>query len=477
MKSANFLSLTVAIVAGSLMTMDAQVTLTSLLSFSGTNGATPGNVPEATLVQGRDGNFYGTTIEGGTNGIVGYIGGIGGFGTVFKITTNGTFTILVSFDNTNGSNPQAGLIQASDGNFYGTTQVGPSYLGSIYQMTPAGVLTSFSGANGNEPNGLVQGADGFLYGTTYSGGTNGYGEDGTVFKISTNGAFTSLVSFDDTNGENPQAALVQAADGEFYGTTVNGGTNGGWGTVFEITTNGLLTSLVSFDGTNGADPLSTLVLGLDGALYGTTSAGGVGFAGTPYTGNGTVFKVSTNGQLTILHMFTGFPNDGANPDFNGLAPGSDGSIYGTTFFGGEYANGSVFQISPDGSYTNIYSFDDSIDGIEPYGGLIQGNDGDFYGTTSYGGTNEFGTVFRLTVPLNPPANQITGVHVSGTNVLVTIQSVFAELYQLQYRTSLTSGAWADFSGAPTTGVGGPLTVTNLGGATMNQQFLRFSIIP
>jgi uncharacterized repeat protein (TIGR03803 family) len=238
-----------------------------------------------------------------------------------------------------------------------------------------------------------------------------------------------------------------------------------------------LTSLVSFDGTNGADPLSTLVLGLDGALYGTTSAGGVGFAGTPYTGNGTVFKVSTNGQLTILHMFTGFPNDGANPDFNGLAPGSDGNIYGTTFFGGEYANGSIFRISPDGSYTNIYSFDDSIDGIEPYGGLIQGNDGNFYGTTSYGGTNEFGTVFRLTVPLNPPGNQITGVNVSGTNVLVTIQSVFAELYQLQYRTSLTSGAWADFSGAPATGVGGPLTVTNLGGATMNQQFLRFSIIP
>ena len=119
MKWFNYLGLTVTIVAISLPPMEAQVTLTSLVSFSGTNGATPGNVPEATLIQGRDGNFYGTTLEGGTNGIVGFIGGIGGFGTVFKISTNGAFTSLVSFDNTNGSEIQAGLIQASDGNFYG----------------------------------------------------------------------------------------------------------------------------------------------------------------------------------------------------------------------------------------------------------------------------------------------------------------------------------------------------------------------
>ena len=323
----------------------------------------------------------------------------------------------------------------------------------------------------------MQGADGFLYGTTYSGGTNGYEQDGTVFKITTNGTFTSLVSFDITNGENPQAGLVQAGDGEFYGTTVNGGTNGGWGTVFKVTTNGLLTSLFSFNGTNGAGPLSTLALGPDGALYGTTAGGGVGFDGTPGSGNGTVFKVFPNGQLSTLHVFAGFPDDGDYPAFNGLAPGSDGNIYGTTFYGGEYGNGTVFRISPDGSCTNIYSFDDSTNGILPYGCLVQGNDGNFYGTTAFGGTNDYGTVFRLTIPLNTPANQITGVNVSGTNVLVTIQSVSAEMYQIQYRTSLTSGAWADFQGSSATGIGGPLTVTNINGAIMPQQFYRFSIIP
>src|SRR5581483_11055541 len=156
----------------------AGVTLTNLVSFNGTNGANP----EATLIQGVDGNFYGTTYNGGTNG---------GYGTVFQVTPNGVLTTLVSFNNTNGANPSAALVQGTDGNFYGTAS---------------------------------------------NGGTNG--NYGTVFQVTANGALTTLVSFNNTNGANPSAALVQGTDGNFYGTTSNGGTNGGYGTVFQMTPNG-----------------------------------------------------------------------------------------------------------------------------------------------------------------------------------------------------------------------------------------------
>ena len=184
-----------------------------------------------------------------------------------------TFTLLYSFDLTDGADPWAGLVQATDGNFYGTTyQGGANGAGTVFKITAGGVLTtlhSFDGTDGADPfAGLVQATDGSFYGTTYYGGAgSGYG---TVFKITAGGVLTRLHSFDSTDGANPHAELVQATDGNFYGTTYNGGANAA-GTVFKITAGGVLTTLHRFDFTDGAYPRARLVQATDGSFYGTTS--------------------------------------------------------------------------------------------------------------------------------------------------------------------------------------------------------------
>jgi uncharacterized repeat protein (TIGR03803 family) len=457
--------------SGTVFKITTNGALISLYSFT---GGTDGANPRAGLVQGSDGNFYGTTYQGGTNGD----------GTVFKITTNGAFTSLYSFTGTNdGANPRAGLVQGSDGNFYGTTVGG----GMVFQMTPAGVLTTlFSGSGylprsalvqgsdgnfygtthsyptiglkiydgnvfkistngvltilysfgfvgnyGADPNGLVQGSDGYFYGTTRAGGT---WHAGTVFKITTNGALTSLHSFTGGNGGwgwGPSAGLVQGSDGNFYGTTSSGGTNGN-GTVFKITTNGALTSLYSFTGTNdGGSPVAALVQGSDGNFYGTTEYGGT-------NGDGTVFKISTNGAFTSLYSFTD-GTDGANPQA-GLVQGRDGYLYGTTSAGGTNDYGTVFKISTNGAFNSLYSFTGATDGASPQAGLVQGSDGNFYGTTPNGGQGGVGTVFRLTIV--PPALTIIP---SGANVILTWPTD-ATGFTLQSTTNLASPAWITVTG-------------------------------
>ena len=277
----------------------AAVVLTTLHLFTGTND---GANPQAGLAQGSDGYFYGTTTKGGgTNGV-----GYGGYGTVFKISTNGELTTLYSFGtitNANGvaldgADPVAGLVQGSDGYFYGTTEGGGTNgveyggYGTVFKISTTGALTSFySFTGGNDSahpqTGLVQGSDGSFYGTTSAGGTNG---DGTVFKISTTGTLTTLHSFGGTDGEFPDAGLVQGSDGYFFGTTC-GASDGGIvdpffpepGTVFKISANGALTSLYSFTGGSaGANPQAGLVQGSDGSFYGTTFSGGLGGAGTVF---------------------------------------------------------------------------------------------------------------------------------------------------------------------------------------------------
>jgi uncharacterized repeat protein (TIGR03803 family) len=243
------------------------------------------------LVAGADGSFYGTTPQQGPNGS----------GTVFRITTNGVLTTLVSFNNTNGAFPDDGLMLGQDGNFYGTTANGGSHVaGTVFRMTPAGALTtlfSFNNTNGANPfGGLVQGSDGLLYGTTAFGGTNL--SFGTLFKITTNGVLTTLFNFHFTDGEEPSSKMIRAPDGSLYGTTPFGGSlptdpiGADLGTVFRITTNGLFTVLLQFDGTNGANPGASLALGPDGNLYGSTENGGPG-------GGGTLFRI------VLAPLFTG----------------------------------------------------------------------------------------------------------------------------------------------------------------------------
>jgi len=320
------------------------VLFTSLYSFTGGND---GAIPMAALVQGSDGFFYDTTFNGGTNGV----------GTVFKINSNGVLTSLYSFTNGNeGANPQAGLVQGSDGNFYGTTSLGgTNSAGTVFKISTNGALTSYMFTSvtgvyhGAEPvAGLVQGSDGNFYGTTEVGAASGCG---TVFKISTNGALTNLYSFYGGNdGSEPVAGLAKDSNGFFYGTTSKGGTNGA-GTVFKISTNGALTSLYSFTGGNdGYLPYAGLVPDGHGYFYGTTFYGGT-------NGAGIVFKISTNGALTSLYSFTG-GNDGSRP--NGLVQGSDGGFYGTTATGGTNGYGTVFKLTIAPQLTITYSSNRAI---------------------------------------------------------------------------------------------------------------------
>jgi uncharacterized repeat protein (TIGR03803 family) len=246
------------------------------------------------LIQGVDGNFYGTTLEGGANS----------FGAVFRTTVSGALTGIYEFtDGNDGAYPYAGVIQGTDGKFYGTAFEGGAFgHGTVYSLTTNGTLTtlvSFNYTDGGYPQaGVIQGADGRLYGTTFDGGTNGYG---TVFCVTTNGTLTTLFSFSSTNGASPAGALLQANDGNLYGTASSGGL-GGQGSVFKLTTNGVLTTLLWFDGLNGARPQGTLIQATNGCLYGTTSFGGTGFNPSAGGGFGTVFQVIV--PVFITNPFT-----------------------------------------------------------------------------------------------------------------------------------------------------------------------------
>jgi uncharacterized repeat protein (TIGR03803 family) len=377
--------------------------LTTLHSFSGTDGS----FPYAGLVQGTDSNFYGTTQSGGTSSS----------GTVFRISPSGNFTNLYSFSGPDGATPSAGLVQGNFGYLYGTTEYGGiDRIGTIFQISPTGSfasLHSFNGSDGAYPAGggaLVLGSDGYFYGTTTAGGTNSC-DCGTVFKMLPTGILIWSYSFTGSpGGANPYDGLVQGSDSNFYGTTYAGGTNG-VGTVFRISPLGSLTNLYTFSGSDGATPFAGLVQGSDSNFYGTTYTGGT-------NGLGTVFVITPSGSLTTLHNFSGYPTDGGLP-VAGLVQASDGNFYGTTRLGGTNDGGSVFEITPSGGLTTLYSFSGN-DGANPEGGLVQGIDGYLYGTTYYGGTSASGTVFQLVDPClsaNTQSN-ILAVESSGARIAI-----------------------------------------------------------
>jgi uncharacterized repeat protein (TIGR03803 family) len=378
-------------------------TFTTLHEFVGTDGSNA----YAGLVQATDGNLYGTTTEGGANNSSLCTGDTTGCGTVFKITPTGTVTTLYNFcaqnNCTDGTQPTARLVQAANGNFYGTAFGGGANVcligginygcGTVFEITSAGTLTtlhSFDGTDGEFPEGaLVQATNGDFYGTTSRGGANG---SGTVFEITPRGTLTTLHSFcqgDCSDGAGPDGALVQATNGDFYGTTAGGVS---YGTVFEITPSGTLSTLHSFEGADGASPFDTLIQATDGNFYGTTILGGASTVCS--LGCGTVFKITPTGTLTTLHSFDG--TDGSVP-YAGLVQATNGNFYGTTNGGGADGDGTVFEITPSGTLTTLHSFDDA-DGDEPFAGLVQDTNGSFYGTTEFGGDHN-GTVFSLSVAL------------------------------------------------------------------------------
>jgi uncharacterized repeat protein (TIGR03803 family) len=424
----------------------AQMNPTTLVQLNGTNGSwwigTHCLDFDNGLVLGPDGNFYGTTWAGGQGG---YGTPTGGFGTFFRMTSDGTLNTLLLFDRFS-FHPTGGLVMANDGNFYGVSEGGAYDQGTVYRVTPLGAFTSlfsFDGTNGCYPNGrLLQGGDGALYGTTENGGaffTNstllGYG---TVFRITTNGVFTSLASFNGTNGVSPMAGLIRGTDGNFYGTTLAGGTgfNGsmfsGVGTVFKADPMGALTTLAWFNGTNGSSPWATLVQGRDGALYGSTYGGGE-------SGKGTLFRVTTGGDLTTLVSFY---------STNGLAPqaamiqGSDGNFYGTTPLGGQYNNGIVFRLTPDARLETLVTFT-GVNSANP-ARIVQGPDGNLYGETAGYPSGRGGTIYRLAVPMAPV---FQSVQQESDRIAFTLSTVAGQRYQIQYSADLTQTNWTDLGTA------------------------------
>jgi uncharacterized repeat protein (TIGR03803 family) len=315
-----------------------------------------------------------------------------------------TFATLHSFGGTDGNLPAAAPVQGPDGNFYGTTSGGgtntgvycPSGCGTVFKINPSGKLTTLYSfcaqpgcADGDGPiGGLVLGLDGNFYGTTGYGGANYScsGGCGTVFKITSTGVVTTLHSFEGSpnDGGNSFAALVLGADGSFYGTTNMGGSNNS-GTVFRVTPGGTLTLLHSFDSSDGAYVGSPLILGIDGNFYGTAYGGGAAACGT-------VFRINPSGLLTVLHSFSG--TDGKGPS-GALVQGANGNFYGTTYYGGGNNTGTAFEITPAGALTTLYVFN-GIEGASPSGALVQATDANLYGTTQFGGTVSSGTVFKIT---------------------------------------------------------------------------------
>jgi len=317
-----------------------------------------------------------------------------------------TFTTLASFSGTNGANPHAGLMQVTDGDLYGTTKLGGAqFRGSVFKITASGTLTTLhsfcslalcsDGANPYAP--LVQAANGDLYGTTAAGGMCA---EGTVFKISLHGALTTLYCFcslaNCADGSVPYAGLVQATDGDLYGTTLSDGAHSG-GTVFRITPAGTLTTLYSFcslaNCADGEGPQAGLLEASNRELYGTTARGGANLGGT-------IFQIAPSGTLTTLYTFCSLANcsDGELP-YGTLMQAADGELYGTTSGGGADGAGTVFRITPSGTLTTLYSFcslEHCADGRDPHAGLIQATDGNLYGATVAGGTNVGGTLFQIT---------------------------------------------------------------------------------
>jgi len=483
----------------------AGVVFTSIFSL-------PGN-SDATLVQSSNGTYlYGTTIGTGL---------LSSFGTVFAAPTNGTtsvfekptYTNLLTFTASDGGTPHAGVIIGPQNILYGVTTayaisntLFPTGMGSVFSLHTNSLFTRLyrfgtnlsaqgqplDGANPQAP--LVSGPSNYLYGTTYRGGSNGYSSGGlgygTVFKITTNGTFTPLHSFVGSDGANP-TGLAFGLDTNLYGVTSYGGSNTttvdtnhdvGFGTIYKITTNGLLTTLYSFgavvnaagNALDGASP-NTLIQGTDGNFYGTTTYGGSNTTVVDSRGDagyGTVFRITTNGVLTSLYSFgavtnsKGTPLDGANPA-GPLAQGPDGNFYGTTEYGGATNTGTIFVITPAGALTTLYVFGPTNSdifeppvppavgkGSYPASGVMVGADYNLYGTSYLGGLEETfkGSIFRL----GPAAPDIVTAPGNATKVAgatntfsVGVNALYPTSYQWQFNgTNLSDGG--EFSGSATT---------------------------
>jgi uncharacterized repeat protein (TIGR03803 family) len=389
------------------------VTVTTLHAFVGTDGSSP----IAGLTIGSDGNFYGTTSQGGS-------GIANPAGTVFRITSNGGFTSLYTFSfQVTGDTPYSGVVDDGAGTLYGMTRGTGAFLGNVFALGASfnnlhGFAGYFFGPDGSHPEADLLADGGFFYGTTADGGDSNIG---TVFRIGTTAqSYTILHSFGgqgSATGAYPRGGLVKGGDDNFYGTTNGGGPSGSAGTVFRMTPAGAVTTIHTFDTSGGAYPLGRLLVGGDGKLYGTTSSGGE-------HGDGTIFRIATDGSdFLTLHSFDYNAGEGTDPSA-GLIQASDGDFYGTTSSGGANLLGTIFRTSAGGDFETLHSFDASNSHpYSPRAPLVQGADGNLYGTTSSGGgapgCGTCGTVFKVSA-IPPPTTTLPTTSTTTSTTVTTI---------------------------------------------------------
>jgi uncharacterized repeat protein (TIGR03803 family) len=409
------LALASAVFTFSLAVCAQAQTFTTLGAFTGFNGTAPFF---GSMVQDTNGNYYGSTINGGKKG----------YGVIFQLTSAGKLTTLYSFcalaGCADGEFPEVAPILGSDGNFYGTTILGgnSSNAGTAYKMTIGGKLTTLYSfcptqpcSDGVSPVGLIEGSNGNFYGVAGDGGAFG---SGTFFELTSVGQFKALHSFCAQpgcgTGANPAASPMQASNGNFYGTAARGGFHSG-GVVYEITPAGSYKALYNFcSQTNCADgtyPQATLVQDANGNLYGTTVYGGA-------YGDGTVFEITPSDQYIVIHSFNASDDtDGAFPQ---SAPtlANDGNLYGTTTSGNN--NGNIYQITPEGTYTSLYSFCNAstCSAYDAAYGLLQGTDGIFYGATADGGAHDQGVVYSFSNNLGPLVKTVPTAAKVGARVII-----------------------------------------------------------
>jgi uncharacterized repeat protein (TIGR03803 family) len=403
--------------------------------------------------QGRNGELYGTTAgAGGTDG------------SVFALAISGREAQAYVF--TDGEGSASGLTLGSDGNFYGTTYTGGSAgYGSLFRLSPTGAYTDLhdfqGGSDGAKPfSPPIQASDGNLYGTTY-------GVDGasTIYRYEADGTFTTICAMTSTQGEDVTSSLIEGTDGNLYGTALAGGTGYLGGTIYKLSTAGMVLWTYPFpSGRGGANPYGPLVQASDGNFYGTTFDGGS-------SGNyGTVFKLDQDGKVSILHTFDYF--DGDEPEA-GLTQGTDGALYGTTTAGGSAGYGTLFNITTGGTFTLLYDF--GVSGMTPEAAPVQDTNGVFYGTTYAGGKYGYGTVYSLNMGLGPfvtfvqptgsigQSAQILGQNLTGATS-VTFNGVPATSFSVQSSTFMTAVV-------PTGATTGPVVVTTpTGTLTSNKNF-------
>lgn len=465
-------------------------TFETVTTFSG-SAQSPDFSP---LVQGTNGHLYGTV-------------GFETDGSVFQIDAAGTLTTVHSFDGTDGEYPFAGLTLANNGNFYGTTEEGgANSSGTFFELTPAGTLTTLYNFcalstcvdGGNPEGGLLQNKYGDFYGTTLVGGTsfgglNGCAEldgaigCGTVFRITPAGELTTVHNFcskpNCADGEFPQSTLVRTVvDGTLYGTTFSGGSTpkcpGGCGVVYEITPMGDFIVFHEFcqlaGCADGSNPNGLLLS--NGILYGTTQGGGA-------NRKGSVFSLTTGGKLTTLYSFCSQAScaDGESPQA-ALVRANDGNFYGTTLLGGTNNKGTIFQITPAGELTTLHSFcfaSDCSGGNFPQAPLMQDTNGKLYGTTMNGGTNDEGIVFSLSLGLPPFVKTIPNYGVTGTRVnilgnnLTGATSVTFNGSPATFK--VVNSAWI-VATVPSGATTGTVAVT-LPSRTLNSNNVEFTVLP